>query len=719
MLFHTVLGNTTAADSLEIALSRTTADTARVMVYNRFARSLLVLNMQNQDYYQALQYAQQGLALAEQIRFAKGEAELHRSIGSAFYMLNDNDQAIRHYETAMQICEKLRDNDCMALNYYNLGILFQRISRYYFALDNFQKALAIWRQLENFERVTLLYRNIVQLYIQVGEYQLAEEWALEALNMTKESGNRLDEATLYDRLANISNSLGNTDAVEEYTLKALNIYEELGDRLQVARTLNNKASIYRSSNHETALNIYRQAAEIFEKLSPANPQMYNIYNNMASIFQAKNRADSAIFYYEKALNKAILSGNLQTMTQAYIITGKFYMDAENLNRAERDFKQAYEMSIRTGLPRERLQALNGMSWVYNQRGNYKIAFEYLKEYQFLNDSLNREDNRRNIQHLTIQHEFEKDQVEMREAARAELESKHQTLKYQQIVIAIVLFAFLLTAVLMIVIVRTNRELNKYKNNLEQMVEIKTRELTIAKEKAEESNRLKSAFLANMSHEIRTPLNGIVGFLQFFDGENLSHIRRKEYMGIINNCSKQLVKIIDDIIDISKIEAQQMKIHIVELQLNEMMREMQTFFDVHIQTNEKEQVELILDDSNFIEASLVYADNTRLKQVISNLLINAIKFTEKGYVRFGYTLLDNDTLNFWVEDTGIGIPEAHFENIFHQFRQVDLGNNRYYGGIGLGLSISRSLVQLMGGDIRVESIEGMGTSFYFTIPYKPV
>ena len=257
------------------------------------------------------------------------------------------------------------------------------------------------------------------------------------------------------------------------------------------------------------------------------------------------------------------------------------------------------------------------------------------------------------------------------------------------------------------------ELEQYRTQLEQMIEKRTAELTKAMEKAQESDHLKSAFLANMSHEIRTPLHGIVGLIQFFEND-LPVEQRQEYIKIINNSSSHLMRLIDEIIDVSKIEAKQMTINPVYTQLNEMMNELRVNFETYMQTMNKHTISLILDDGQFIDPCVIKVDSFRLRQVLDNLLSNAVKFTEKGYIRFGYCKSSN-MLEFFVEDTGIGLPDAQHEVIFERFRQAELGHNRQYGGFGLGLNISRSLVQLMGGDMWVESKQGEGATFYFTIP----
>ena len=241
------------------------------------------------------------------------------------------------------------------------------------------------------------------------------------------------------------------------------------------------------------------------------------------------------------------------------------------------------------------------------------------------------------------------------------------------------------------------------------------ELINAKEKAEEADNFKSTFLANMSHEIRTPLNAIVGLLQFIEADNLSPEYR-EIVEDMHSSAKHLSQLIDDIVDISRIEAKQMRIVPENLHLNEMMNDMYHFFKTNLLSKNKVDITLQLDNSQLIDNCVVSVDVVRLRQILINLLGNAIKFTEKGFIRFGYRLLNSDFLEFVVEDTGIGIAPSQQELIFERFRQTE-GSARKYGGSGLGLTISRNLTQLMGGEMWVESIEGAGSKFYFTIPYK--
>jgi PAS domain S-box-containing protein len=261
------------------------------------------------------------------------------------------------------------------------------------------------------------------------------------------------------------------------------------------------------------------------------------------------------------------------------------------------------------------------------------------------------------------------------------------------------------------------ELSRYRSNLEEMVRAKTKELTIAKEKAEESDRLKSAFLANMSHEVRTPLNGIVGLLNILaaDPEVPENIR--EYIDIINKNSEILQRLINDILDAAKLESGLMAIIPEPVYIDNLIDEMFIIFQHQLQTSEKAHIELeTVKDANADNCS-VYADPVRLRQIIHNLLSNAVKFTDSGYIRFGYSVHKPDSIEFFVEDTGAGISATQTGHIFERFRQAEGG--RRAGGTGLGLTISRNLAQLMGGDMTVESVEGKGSIFTFSIAYKPV
>src|SRR5665647_2118760 len=239
------------------------------------------------------------------------------------------------------------------------------------------------------------------------------------------------------------------------------------------------------------------------------------------------------------------------------------------------------------------------------------------------------------------------------------------------------------------------------------------ELIKAKEKAEESDRLKSAFLANMSHEIRTPMNGILGFAGLLKEPDLTGEEQQEFIGIIEKSGERMLNIINDIVSISKVEAGQMEVSISETKINEQIEYIYTFFKPEALNN---GIQLICKKTLTNEEAILKTDREKVYAVLTNLVKNAIKFTQAGSIEFGYQK-KGDFIEFYVKDSGSGVNKEHQEFIFERFRQGSESLNRKYEGAGLGLSISKAYVEMLGGKIWVESEEGKGSTFFFTLPYN--
>jgi len=264
------------------------------------------------------------------------------------------------------------------------------------------------------------------------------------------------------------------------------------------------------------------------------------------------------------------------------------------------------------------------------------------------------------------------------------------------------------------------------------------ELTKAKEAAEVSDKLKSSFLANMSHEIRTPMNAILGFARLLKNDHLTKEKKDQYVTIINRSTNQLLSIINDVIDISKIEAGSVELLETTVHLNNLFSEMLMMF--HTDSLRKNSINIFIHKGLSNEQSTIITDEVKLRQILSNLITNALKYTNHGKVEFGYKLkqtelqaspqlkdfrhpvdTNNSTLviEFYVKDTGIGIPEDKWDSIFNRFTRLEMPSNLKVQGTGLGLSISKAYIKFLGGEIWVESKMNIGSTFYFTIPYKPV
>lgn len=237
----------------------------------------------------------------------------------------------------------------------------------------------------------------------------------------------------------------------------------------------------------------------------------------------------------------------------------------------------------------------------------------------------------------------------------------------------------------------------------------------AREKAEESDRLKTAFLHNISHEIRTPLNAIVGFSTLLNEPDNNSDNRKEFINIITRSTDHLLEIINNIVDISNIEINGVKISKTEVNLNSTLK--QVYGNFRSRAMEK-SISLCFASALEDSEAIIITDGFKLSQILSNLLCNSMKFTNEGKITFGYNIKDG-SVEFYVSDTGIGIPPENQEMIFSRFYQAESSYTRRFEGTGLGLSISKAYVELMGGRIWFTSQPGSGSTFFFTVPFGRV
>jgi two-component system, sensor histidine kinase len=251
---------------------------------------------------------------------------------------------------------------------------------------------------------------------------------------------------------------------------------------------------------------------------------------------------------------------------------------------------------------------------------------------------------------------------------------------------------------------------------EQILLSKERELKEAKLKAEQADQLKTAFLANISHEIRTPMNSIIGFSNLLKNPELDYEDQIKYINYINNSGESLLNLINDIIEFAKLESDHIKIIKETVNVQNVFKEMLDTYRSEIYRREKSEIEIIIDKEESKDSILIYTDYYRFKQILSNLIMNAIKFTLKGQIKIGYSVKENQ-IEFYVSDSGIGIPEEKINKIFERFIQLESNPNNNLSGTGLGLAISKRLVELLGGEISVSSQEGVGSIFTFFLPYK--
>ena len=288
--------------------------------------------------------------------------------------------------------------------------------------------------------------------------------------------------------------------------------------------------------------------------------------------------------------------------------------------------------------------------------------------------------------------------------------KHPEIPYfdsEHIIVGAIVGSF--TLLIGMIIFFIIRKLEKDEQERQKLIE----ELYRAKDKAEESDRLKSAFLANMSHEIRTPMNGILGFAELLENTETTAEEQKKYLNIINQSGQRLLNLINDIIDISKIESGQTEISLTPTNINELLNEIFIFFKPE---TDKKGLKFLYVRNPSEKNTIIETDREKVYAILTNLIKNAIKFTDIGTIEFGYNL-NHKMVEFFVKDTGIGIHEKFQKDIFNRFVQADMEDNKASQGSGLGLAIASSYTNMLGGEIGVSSTPDSGSRFYFTIPVK--
>lgn len=371
-------------------------------------------------------------------------------------------------------------------------------------------------------------------------------------------------------------------------------------------------------------------------------------------------------------------------------------------------------------------------------------FEITKKEKFIRQQdVKVKESERILKDLTQRISLKQKEIDNKEERLGLQETRIDTQHNLLIITSIIVFVILLLVILLLLSIKSKHRINeilklrntevvnknkkiqaqadellKHRDQLEILVEERTKDLVLAKEKAEESDRLKSAFLANMSHEIRTPMNAIIGFSNLLSSQNYSKEKQKELILYIVRSSETLLNLINDIIDISKIEAGQLRINKDDCNINELFDELLFIYDNKIIKNKNVELKILKKE----EGLIVHTDSNRIQQVITNLINNAFKFTEKGYIEVGYDIKISNNIKeivFYVKDTGIGISKQNQAMIFNRFMKLENNSEseKLYRGAGLGLSISKNIIELLGSKIWLESEINKGSTFYFSIPIK--
>jgi signal transduction histidine kinase len=745
-------GQVHEADTLRHALSDASPQ-KMASLYNRLAG--LWLDSQPGI---AINYADSALYLASAMDQDTEKAAALSIKGAACRLRGLNNAALDSWRDAMVIYRDLDDKEKLSGLLIDAGALLREERDYKNAVRYHTENLAIQISLGDSTALAGALLDIALDYDKAELFDSALLYYHEGLKIARTTGNRNIEANILNNLGNIHLSWGNYSESLEYYLNSLNISEEINDSNGLSKSFNNIGIIHFDWGEWDKSLYYYQKSYVVDSLLGNITGQAQTLNNIAIIYDEMGDDEKAEEVYRQSLDLAKIAGNFFMIAVSSSNLGEFHAENGNYDIARRYFEDAMDYYTRAnstigiaetdilmggllsktgqytealeyfskGLEKVRplnlsyaiMNALLGMEKVYVETGNMKAAYACLKEYHELNDSIFNIKISNQLALLQKGYEIQKLDQEM-ELQQARFLEQKSRIRRQTITLAALAGITLIIIIFSILLGWQYRlRLRAWKQLLAQHREIlkNRQELILAKEKAEESDRLKTAFLMNLSHELRTPMNGIMGFTELLKKGTASQEEQQNYLELISSASKQLLSVLNDIIDMAAIETGQIRIEREVISPEALFTRLFDQFQGIKEEMGKKNIALRCSLPVNSDEHLIMADGKRLSQIIQKLLDNALTFTSEGEVEFGYTVKDMEGLRIFVRDTGIGIERRQHEVIFEKFRQVDNTTTRKHGGSGLGLAISKGLAEMMGGYITLASEIGKGSTFYIDIPY---
>jgi len=610
-------------------------------------------------------YFKHALDLSKQLNNKRLEAKSSMLIGNYLNKKELFKESVEHYLNAIEINKLINNQQGLADCYSNIGSSFAYLNSIDKGLEYYFKALAIYVRINDISGEAIIYNILGDLHYVQKNYEKAEDYYTKAIRIFLILNDKLNILYSYINLGNVISDKGDIEDGMKYYFKSIKLGNELRDYEGIAISYTNIGDCYLiQGDYEKALEYFYKSLNLSKKfdykaLDPLN------YLNISQTFLDSKDFKNTILYANKSL--------------------------ESSKKVSWSYKEYDSYSF--------------LSLAYEKLGDYKKAYENQKIFLKYSDSIY---NVKKIEKLTkadmlfeLENQEKKISILLNNKDLTKVKLKNQ----KRLSMLLVIFGLVFTIIAFL--------LNKIRKEKNKALKL----LFIQKIRAEESDRLKSAFLANMSHEIRTPMNAIMGFSGFLKNPDLSKEKMNRFVDIILKSGERLMTIINDIIDISKIESNQLKVDINEVNIIHAIKDI---IEIQKKSNQlliSKNLNLNLNILGDSEKIIIKTDENRFTQVVTNLINNAVKFTEKGFIEIGFApkiISDKKYLEFYVQDSGCGIPLDKFKIVFDRFSQA--GEDDFKEGNGLGLSISKGIITLLGGKIWVESEVGVGTTFYFTLPY---
>jgi len=664
----------------------------------------------------AIQISRSAIDISGKLGFTEELIKAYISNAAVHYAYGDITIAFGMLDSAI-ILSKSANNYLLTGNaYLHKSEIERQLEQYADAYFSSDSAAKYYAKVDYLKGILDVYVFRGRMFMMNNQYDEALQYFSEAETKAKEGEFPEFSATLLHCIGFCYYKKGDYSTALLLFDKSLEENTKSGDFETVISTYNflGEFNTIVKGDYKKSLENYFDGIKV-SKNRGLNGYLSTFYTKVSHSYMVMGDFNKAREFNQIALDIRIQTGTKYLIGSAYINIGATYFKEGNYFLAEEYYTKGLPLLIETDRIFLIRHAYLKLAQVYEKLKDSNKALASLKMYVAYSDSVDIQDEKAKLSKYRLKYELEKKNSEIK---AAELERKTKESVFYLLIIVLLLVTIL---VIILRIISDRKQKNKLKGlnvTLEEIIKERTKdleELKSAKEKAEESDRLKTAFLASISHEIRTPMNSIIGFSDLLSyDKNLSEIERSEFSDIIKRRGKDLLEIIDDIIDVSIIESGDVKIVKSVCRINQIFFDLFSAFDNHRISIGKKKIVIemnLVKDDKFI----IITDGLRLRQILSNLLDNSLKFTDTGSIKFGYDAPEDGFMKFFVKDSGIGIPEDKSDIIFDRFRQIDDSHTREYGGTGLGLTISKKLIELLGGKIWFNSEPCKGSEFYFTLP----
>ncbi len=673
------------------------------------------------DYDKALQYYQIALTTFEATNNKKGIAKVYNNIGSLYCMLGDNSIALNYLEKSLSYFSKIYDQEILSDLYFRLGVVYQNMKKNNDAIYYLDSAKVLIDSLHNIRKSAYIDLIKAQIYYSNGDVNKAIKLAESALKVFDRNEYIWGIIETCNDLSKYQMELQNYSKSYGYLQRALKLSKQIKSWILLKDTYLNLTNLYDKKNDPKTALIYHR------KFTVVNDSVLNIEKNARiAELQAKyesNKNKKELKETTELLNKKNELVKRQKFNIYLFATGivlillmsvvLFRQNKSIANKGKNIAKINEELDLRVKERTAELQltqfsieqAADPIFWIDSQGQFVYVNLSACKTLGYSKNELLSKKIIDIIPKFSIT-----DWKDFWDIAKQDLSLSLET-RFRKKDEA----EFPIDLIINYIFHEKKEYAFAFVRDISDRI-LREENLRKAKERAEEADKVKSAFLANMSHEIRTPMNAIIGFSDMLLHEEFSVEEKQEFANIIKGSGDTLLKLIDDIIDISIIESGQLKIHQARYNLNNLLKEIHRYYQEEKVRINKSQIDIILKLSEINNKVTIFCDKIRFRQILTNLIGNALKFTENGFIEIGYETSDNKMVSIYVKDSGIGITSDKIELVFERFHKHH-DDKKLYGGTGLGLTISKKLVEQMGGQISVDSAIGKGSKFNFTMPYE--